>query len=343
MSSGPVEAFRTHSNYIRAFACIAGWRTPDADSVYVLAGIASKVKSTSRFTSTQRRACDPGAVRSSLSNAWGTEALLGMAGVYGLSDEMIRLSNNWAVVQLYYAVYHAAHALMQAQAGQPPTTHEATAKRFLDLWVKPQEPEAVMPLSLAYGGFGPVNAPSDIQPDDGIPNWTSCDGMTCWSLALKALRTTRSEQLQVRFAKRRKEKLSERKKQWKKDEAARLASGKSPRKTPTWSRPNLTAAERNDVARKLRDHSLIDYLYRLRTRSNYEDVSMFSEGPEDDEVSARVHGDLTRLAAACLLVHELYIAQCVGFDRLRGWADDWISTYPLAPVSPSLAARRRLL
>jgi hypothetical protein len=266
-----------------------------------------------------------------------------MAGVYGLSDEMIKLSNNWAVVQLYYALYHAGHALMLAMGGQPPKTHEATAKRFLDLWVKPLEPEAVMPLSLAYAYLGPVNGRSGIQLDDGIPNWTSCDSMTCWSLALKALRTTRADQLPERLDKRRKEKLRDRQKKWKEEEEARLAKGKTARKAPNWSRPNLDPAERDEVAQRLRTHSLIDYLYRLRTRSNYEDVSMFSDGPEDDTVSARVHGDLTRLAAACLLIHELYIGQCVGSDQLRGWADGWIATYPSSPASVGLAVRRQLL
>lgn len=343
MSGGATEAFRTHSNYVRAFACIAGWRFPDDDSDVVLAALSSRIRSSSRFAATQRHACDAEAVRSSLHNAWGTEVLLAMAGVYGLPDEITRLSNNWAVVQLYYAVYHAGQALIAAQGGQSPQSHEAARRRFLDLWVNPREPAAVKPLSLAYGYAGPVNAPSGIQLDDTIPNWTSCDAMSCWSLALKALRTTRAEQLSARIDKRRKEKLRERQKQWQQEEEERLANKRSPRKEPTWRRPNLTAAEKDEVDRKLRNYSLIDYLYRLRTRSNYEDVSMFSDGPEDDTVSGRVHGDLTHLTSACLLIHELYMGQCVGTRELALWADEWLASYHVTAAKLGLSARRIFL
>ena len=343
MSGGATEAFRTHSNYIRSFACIAGWRQPDDDSDGVLAAIASRVKLSTRYAATQRHECDIIAVQSSLFNCWGTEVLLALAGVYALQDEMIRLSNNWAVVQLYYAVYHAGQALMTALGNQTPQTHEAMRQRFLDLWVNPKDPGPVMPLSLGYGAAGAINAPAGVQLDDAIPNWSSCDRTTCWSLALKALRTTRAEQLPKRFDKARKEKLKQRRQQWARDEAARQARNKAPRKDPTWRRPNLSDGEKEEVAQRLRDYSIVDYLYRLRARSNYEDVSMFSDGPEDDLVSARVHGDLTRLASSCLLIHELHVGQCVGASVLRGWADSWLASNYASPVPLGLSARRQLL
>ena len=55
-------------------------------------------------------------VEASLRNAWGTELLLALGGSLGADDELIRLMNNWAVVQAYYCCYHGAQALLAARS-----------------------------------------------------------------------------------------------------------------------------------------------------------------------------------------------------------------------------------
>ncbi len=66
-------------------------------------------------------------------------------------------------------------------------------------------------------------------------------------------------------------------------------------------------AEKEDVHRRLRPFGLIDYLYRLRLRSNYEDSAMFIDGPEDEGPSEQVRSDLCLLAGSTSLVCEMYI------------------------------------
>lgn len=343
MTGGATETFRTHSNYIRAFACLWGWRRPDDDSRAVLSRVATMTRRAPSLTVLSCSPCDRAAVRASLINCWGTELLLALAGAYGLQDEIVRLSNNWAVVQLYYAMQHAAQALIVAKGGLRPVSHEKTKRQFLTLWVDHSGAQSLTPLSLAYGAGGPRNVPGSMCADDRIHEWTTCNQQTCWSLALKALRTTRADPLAERIDSHRKSKLKAKKDAWQKQQDHRLAQRKRPTQEPQWRRPTLSATEKREVNGKLRDYSMIDYFYRLRARSNYQDASMFSDGPEDDVVSSRVHGDLVSIAQCTLLVHKLHVMEIVGVSTFLGWADEWLRTTYTSPVALGLRARRGLM
>ena len=49
-------------------------------------------------------------------------------------DELIRVSNNWSVVQSYYIIYHSTQALAGARCFPRPTSHIKTQKIFSNLW-----------------------------------------------------------------------------------------------------------------------------------------------------------------------------------------------------------------
>jgi hypothetical protein len=69
----------------------------------------------------------------------------------------------------------------------------------------------------------------------------------------------------------------------------------------------------------------MDYLYRLRVKSNYEDRTMFTDRPQDESESSAVHGNLVRLAASVMLLHELHIRRLVGRARMTTLVDAWLS------------------
>ena len=309
----------------------------------MLAGVAARIRKAASFDSLSLSQCNSEAVRASLLNSWGTEVLLALAGSYGLQDEIVRLSNNWAVVQLYYAVCHSTRALILAKKGAPPQTHPSTRSQFVTLWVQPAGASELTPLSLAYGARGPANVPAGVVIDEQMHEWTTCTGATCWSLAVKALRTTRSDELKRKLDAKRGAKGKARRDKWLKDEQDKRARGGRVRSEPQWTRPNLTRSEKQEVDRRLRDYSLIDYLFRMRIRSNYDDVSMFSDGPEDDTVSTRVHADLIHIAAASSLTHELHIMKLVGRETFLHWVDEWLTNNYPSPVLLGLRARRDLL
>ena len=94
--------------------------------------------------------------------------------------------------------------------------------------------------------------------------------------------------------------------------------------------------------RKLRAYTVLDYLFRLRLTVNYDDATMFVEGPEDEDSSLRVHFDLVRLVSSTLLVHELRIGAAVGKSQILSWADEWLGKNS-AGGSIGLGLRRDLL
>jgi len=54
----------------------------------------------------------------------------------------------------------------------------------------------------------------------------------------------------------------------------------------------LTDQEKGQLVTKVRPHSMMDYLYRLRIKTNYLDSAMFTDGPSDNLSSSL---DISRL------------------------------------------------
>jgi hypothetical protein len=108
------------------------------------------------------------------------------------------------------------------------------------------------------------------------------------------------------------------------------------------SRLCCSCLQKQQVNERLRPYSLIDYVYRLRIKTNYTDSAVFTEGPAPGEAGA-VHADLVRLAAASLLAHELHVRRLVGVDRTRVLIDGWLKTNLPAGQRLALALRRDLI
>lgn len=345
MSGGHVETFRTHHNYLRAFAMLC--TTPYQSGVTLLfikldkqlAGLAPSIVSSPSMAPPANAKSDLAQTRSSLLNAWGTEMLLALGGQIASEEELLRLMNNWAVVQTYYVTYHAVQALLCARGQVRPESHPKTQAQFAAMWADRQLALPPWSLGAAYGGW--KNPPTK-GIDDSINPWSNCDPHNCWNLAAKALRTTRDDAVAARMNDARDRKRGANRKAWREEEDARLAAGRKRRKEPTWGKPQLKAPEKQAVASKVRTFTLLDYLYRLRIKTNYEDAGMFIEGPEDEISSGQVHRDLTAIASCTLLLHELHIAHIVGKAKFLQWADAWLG--PHARGQPlGLALRRDLI
>lgn len=93
----------------------------------------------------------------------------------------------------------------------------------------------------------------------------------------------------------------------------------------------------------MRPYLLLDYLYRLRVKANYEEAMVFIEGPEDERISEQVARDLELLTAATLLVHEIRVGQLVGRTTLLRLVDGWLTGPGRRGEAVALAGRRYLL
>lgn len=347
MPTKPQEAFRTHSNYLQAFdVLIASHHLPSRGpfvihpNARILTAVAAAVRASPAFARLQRRTgVDIGALTTVLKNAWGTELLL--ESIKELAhDELIGLATNWAVVQAYYACYNAAQALAIMQGNPRPDTHAKTQRVYTAYWVT--RPAHLPPWSLGWTASGCLNLPTG-RGVQMIHPWATCDKDTCWDLVAMALRTTRQELATASIREERQRRQSSNRRQWKQDEKQRIASRRRPRKEPRFTLPQLPPADKREIESRLRPTTLIDYLYRLRLRSNYEDATMFTDGPERATDSWMVYQNLCRITSTTLLAHELHVGKVIGQDRLKSLADEWLAASKVSAPNLGLAARRDVL
>lgn len=320
MTRDPVGSFKTYANHLRAFAVIAGKNGRDRTSA--LNETLRRIRSSGFLPTTRYLGADLRQVRASLQNAWGTELLLVMSKRFMESEEMIRLSNNWSVVQAYYVLYHATQAIVVAKGFPRPESHPKTQKQFHNLFAN--RGSGLEPWTMAFGYDGPQNVPPNVQLDHRIHSWSICNADSCWSLAFKSLRTAREDATPEQEQKAREEKRGRQRRSWQEEERGRRSAGRKPRKEPEVRLPRLTSSEKMDVSRSHRPFTLIDFLYRLRVRTNYEDSAMFTDGPEQIGQSEVVRDDLLGLVATSLLVAELYVRQLVGDTEFDGWVKEWV-------------------
>ena len=110
-------------------------------------------------------------------------------------------------------------------------------------------------------------------------------------------------------------------------------------------RRRMPAAEKRSMAGRLHPTTVFDYLWRLRIRANYGDVSAFLMSGVDDQAHARFHEGLVTLASAtCLLLESLIVAQ-VGTRIYASAVDEFTEGGGIDLGDPStfLRARRDLL
>jgi hypothetical protein len=340
-NSNPVESFRTHSNYLRAInSIILGPTALAATNPYE--GVAQQIASSGLIKESVRDSFDIVQVRTCLESAWGTEALLLMTGEVFCGEEAIRLSNNWLTIQTYYVMYHCAQALHVAQGHLRPDSHTKTQSIFHDQWVA--RPGFLHPWTFAYGSMGAAKMPHGVVIDPSIHSWSVCEGDNIWSLYAKALLTTRREHLLERYREERKEKRKVRRKSWKTEELGRIAQGKMPRKEPSFPLPQLTSEEKKLIDEKrVRAVTLIDYIYRLRIKTNYEDSNMFIDGPEDVYQSKAVRSAFCNIASRTLFLYETAIRAIVGKPQLLKWVDLWVERNLPRDSAHGIAGRRDII
>jgi hypothetical protein len=246
---------------------------------------------------------------------WQTELAARVSDVY--DDDMLRrVAAQTLPVQVYYAVFNAARA-MAASAGTTCGTHQAVHRDFesqrarrsyrswgVTLAGDPLSPAdcILMPAITTPKSFNPMELTR--QPEDYV-----------WS----ALRMTRRW------------KIDSVREDWLKKDKTK--AGK-PRK-------NLPAAERAGLIAGLRPTTLMDFLYELRRRSNYEGVDEYGSDAEDACVE-RFHRGLLHVADMGLLHYETMLVQYVGMqayeDEVGAWSAAKISSWTTETVERRLRA-----
>ena len=261
-----------------------------------------------------------------------------MTGSVFREDEAVRLSNNWLAIQAYYVMYHCAQALHVAQGHPRPESHSKTQNAFHSQWTS--RAGYLHPWTFGYGAGGAVNLPPELDVDHNIHSWSTCEGPNILSLYAKALMTTRREEILEKARVTRERKKLALRRSWEKEEARRRGEGKKERKQPTFSLPQLTPDDKRQIDEATRPFTLIDYIYRLRIKTNYEDSNMFIDGPEDGHQSAMVRSAFCNIASGTLFLYENSIKAIVGRPRFMEWAALWAERNLPSGSNLGVAGRR---
>lgn len=336
-------SFRTHRQYLSALTSTIrqqyGGRFMFISPDKVSTGLVSAFRLVQPKLGLQQREVDEAALRRVLMSAWGTEFMLWSSGQMASEEEQesLALANQWGVVQTYYACAYATQALAIAKGNPRPDSHPKTQSLFVHLWIDSYS--MFPPWSLAADQSGVLNLPSGVYIDKVHP-WTGIDGQTCWSLDALLLQSTRSQILVERAKRRRADLQAANRRDFRTAQAVRSAAGRRALKERDFPRPRLTDEDHRGLDRSLRATSVLDYLYRLRTRSHYDDPEVFFEGPEDANDAAALHRDLRYFTSWTSLLHELLVVELAGKDVFKRTVDRWLKN-PVA-ASADFGLRRRL-
>lgn len=224
-------------------------------------------------------------LRRLLGISWASELQMRLAGVGG--DAFLRYSNAWAPVQAYYAVYMSIHAwLSTIGMGGLVDDHTSTLRTVVAQLVgRGLLPH---PWDVSCRGCPELNERTIV----GAPPGANIDAH------VELLATPSLPNFYPRFSKMiettRDQRLQRLRKEWLRQH----------------DRKRMPSTEKRAAAARLHPTTIFDYLWRLRIRSNYGDVSAFLMSGVEDRSHRGFHDGLVTLASTtCLLIQSLIVAQ----------------------------------
>ena len=247
--SDPLRALQTYSGYATA------WRIAAIRRRTILE---RQQKVTSFQQLKPARHIDAGLVRNHLLRGHLTLQLIETIPVTR-HTEFAMVSALWLPVQSYYAVHGYGMAALAAIGHTLPNTHATFVRCCAEAVVKRFFPEPFsLRLSGGYGGSGFLDPVIKglASPQSGgtmVSNLATPTLTTHYAHIIRSLDTTRKRLIEKRFA----------------------GFRRKPPKSTKAKRRNVTKIEKRTTANKMHDTTIVDYLYRVRLRSNYEDPEMF--------------------------------------------------------------------
>lgn len=306
----PTAKFIAISNVLHGIQNHDHGRWRDAD---LHAKVASRVVKTGKRPGQLRPMV--GDAKRCLRIAWQTELAARVSDIY--DDDMLRrVAAQTLPVQAYYAVFNAARATMTA-IGMSCETHASVhndfenqrAKRAYRSWAATMTGDPAKPAlcTVAPAGTPPVGfnlMERSHPPEDYLG---------------AALRMTR---------------------RWKfEDERERWL--RNNKKADGQPRKQLPSAARSQIITKLRPTTMMDFVYELRCRANYEGVDEYGSDADDSDVG-RFHRGLLHITDMGMLHYETMIVGCVGLKAYEAEVKQWASSVAKVGKWSTDAVHRRL-
>lgn len=221
------------------------------------------------------------------------------------NSSLAQVYNYWAPVLAYYALHGIGLAAISALGMDlPKDNHRKFRAVISNNFVKALLPP---PLNITCKGNVLTNDKISFENIDKDPEnivkthpWQSLSNSDPCDLIAKALLTTRKAELEIRFAR-------ERKRDVKKGHKSR----------------NLKMAEKENIANRLHPTTVIDFFYRMRIRSNYDDPEMYIYGQPDPKVAAEHFNKYLKLTRCLAKLFEQIIERKIGHKQWKILNDEF--------------------
>jgi len=233
-------------------------------------------------------------IRSLLLNSWNSELLLNLPFLF--QDDFLKFSNHWSPVQSYYSIYLSLRALIVAKnmdaRGDHSTTLRVVSSNFI-------QGEKIIPypwdILLDCSKFCGIRGSSTINSINTLENpfHFHNDANKLQDSVCLFIKTTRERII--------KEKCQE----WKDCHPV----NNKPRK-------KLKPGIRESISKATRPTSIFDCLYRLRIRSNYQDVDIFILGSSVPETKHYFNA-ICNITDKTLFVLEKFLSDCLGIENMN--------------------------
>jgi hypothetical protein len=253
---------------------------------------------------TRKGDLDREAIAVLLRHSWFTELLLSETQK---STDLLIYANPWSMVQSYYAIYPGVRAYFAALNRPVRKTHHTTLSTICSDLTSykdrfPQPWRTVLADDPAENSLKLINGPARLKLNLRNP-LASPSGTNPWQFYGLLLRTTRSRQV--------KKSISD----WKRAN----------------QRKRIYRHERAQLIATLRPTTMFDFLYRLRTRSNYQDIDSFAFSDVTTADAVDLQQGICHVVYTTLFIFETMIAKIGG----KRWFDELVNEFYASTGKPT--------
>ena len=312
--------FQVHKNYLGNIALFLR-HTHGSNDAQLLQSLIAAQRGMKGFQKIQRRPqADVREIKRCLAISWASELQLLLNATPDKS--LLRYSTVWAPVHAYYAGYFSAHAWLAAMGMNTGLDDHTSTLRTIATQLSTRK---ILPVPWSFTCRGTPHIGETVfgQCPQGADPAAPCELLSnpsfesFWPRLGKMLETTRKLRL---------ERIH---REWLKQNNRKIV------KTP----------EKRQIATNLPDTTLFDYLWRLRVRSNYQDVTSFFSTVVSDEWHYDFHTGLSLLVWTTLGTLESLILQYVGPKLFAKAVDEFVryDAFSVATLTGPLKTRRDVL
>ncbi|MDI9312641.1 MAG: hypothetical protein QM535_20695 [Limnohabitans sp.] len=236
---------------------------------------------------------DEDKIKRLLYNSWSTEFAL-LTSSMNDDQDFKKFSLHWCFPQAYYSVFLSTTAYYYLKNINIGHNHKGLLNEFSQQVKRKWYPTAMsFHCSGNYGNYS-YNNICDYESKNAM-TYSKYDPQTADKQVAQFLKTTRDKLIEAR----------------KKDKQ----TSKTPFQTlnKKEAKKSLTKNEWKEISNRQWDTTIMDMLYRLRIKSNYEEVNSFIDA--DYDVSNIIE-QLKKIVFKLNFVNECYIAKLISFEKL---------------------------